>query len=791
MGASPGPDEGPEQRGAPALFFSRSDLPGLRKFARQGEANVIYKRILARAEQMCRSGSNEYVDPNRAGTASGHSLSYWLETLGLAYQLTREERFGEHGAAVMESACRAEFSESSRAMLMRAFAVGYDWLRSAMTDKQRRAVEQAARKHVLRMLAAAAKKPRWMPYHNYMGRDLGAGGCLAVALQGAYPQEAPAWIKEFEQYARLWLDKGFDAQGGYGEGTYYGIWGLSNWVLFAEALKRSGGSDLFAHPHLRMVPHFYAMNLLPGEKVFEARNDAYYLGMYDPMMLCLASEQKDSLAKWLWQRCGHSESPFVIVWGYLARDIEPSSPVESGEPLSEQFTGTGLCIFRTGWDAGDAMFALEAGPYRDITHTQADKGHFTFYALGHRWAIDSGYGNRQHRRSRDQAEAHSCVLVDGRGQALCGQGLGVNGKVVAYEDGPEFGYVLTDCTEAYNRGTAGKPGLGLKRALRGGLFLKPSHGAPAYAVVLDDIVRDDHIHRFTWLMHTDSLTRITVHDDGFTLNPSVIQQYIRTPDEPQLAYGPGACEWAFEVPKEHDYVLWAAVRVAGREVLTSDSFFVRVDDGQPRTWHLPGSRCRNWIWTRAVDRTNGKPFSYRLSAGRHKLKLQLRESGAQVAKVFLTPDRGLGPLSPTRVGGILLDATDAQVTAPMERAQKPQRPATPQMRVYVNAEAHVGYSYTSFGEHPRLHAWTTGVNPKLVCVLLPLAAHRKQPKVKFHRADDGLRIVVDWTSRRDEIRWAPGPLGKPTVHLSEATADTHAGAAGMGLGPLRQEVGEE
>jgi hypothetical protein len=192
-----------------------------------------------------------------------------------------------------------------------------------------------------------------------------------------------------------------------------------------------------------------------------------------------------------------------------------------------------------------------------------------------------------------------------------------------------------------------------------------------------------------------------------------------------------------------------------------------------------------------VDRTNDKPFVYRLSSGRHKLRFRTRESGAQAAKVFLTRDRGLGPLSPTRIGGILLDTDDAQVTAPMERVQDPQGSATPQMRVYVKAGAQVGYSYTSFGEHPRLHAWTTGVNPRLACVLLPLAADRKEPKVEFHRTDGGLRIVLDWTSRRDEIRWAPGPLGRPTVHISEATTDTHTGSAEMGSEPPRQESEED
>ena len=74
------------------------------------------------------------------------------------------------------------------------------------------------------------------------------------------------------------------------------------------------------------------------------------------------------------------------------------------------------------------MFSIEAGPYFPVTHNQADKGHFTLYGLGWRWAVDCGYANEHEREGRGQTLGHNCVLVDGQGQALSGAGWGTNGQ---------------------------------------------------------------------------------------------------------------------------------------------------------------------------------------------------------------------------------------------------------------------------------------------------------------------------------------------------------------------------
>ncbi len=59
---------------------------------------------------------------------------------------------------------------------------------------------------------------------------------------------------------------------------------------------------------------------------------------------------------------------------------------------------------------------------------------------------------------------------------------------------------LADCTEAYSRNNSGLPGAVVQHARRHAFFVYPQDGAPAYAVIMDDIRKDERSHEFTWQM---------------------------------------------------------------------------------------------------------------------------------------------------------------------------------------------------------------------------------------------------------------------------------------------------
>jgi hypothetical protein len=517
---------------APRLFFARSEIDAIRQRVGQAELKPIWKRLLADAEAICDVKSPRYADPRhpyelpqRRGRmeqkrhdallvhAIGGKLTQRMEALGLAYQLTGRKALGQHGAALLLATVEqypvtnpivAKGFAGGRGDIMRGLAVGYDLLADCLDDAERRRVAAACADYLeLAMKEFNDPKRWWDRVHNYNGVNGGAAGCLALALGDAYPDRVDAWVGQCVKTVDRWLTAGFDEQGAYAEGASYSGYGLSNTVLFADALRRSGKGNLFAHPTFRRLPEFYALSLLPGERVYDARNDSGYSGM-NGVLLKLAEACHSGLYKWLWENSGTENSGMMrILWENRVPAVDPRA---AGVPRAAHFQGRGLCIWRTGWTTNDVMFSIEAGPFYPITHNQADKGHFTLYGLGQRWATDCGYANEHEREGRGQTLGHSCVLVDGQGQALSGAGLGTNGTIARYANNDRYGYALADCTEAYNRNSRGTPGAVVHHARRHVFFLYPHQGVPAYAVVMDDLRKDDRPHEFAWqMMFADSL----------------------------------------------------------------------------------------------------------------------------------------------------------------------------------------------------------------------------------------------------------------------------------------------
>lgn len=762
----------------PSLWFNKGDLPELKRRVAAGPEAEVWKQTLAQAEALIDPASPQFAGPDQvtrepavervqvAGHFYGRRLTAWMETLGFAYQMTGDERFARHGAALLEMAARhlpvthphiAPGFAGARGDLMRAFAVGHDWLGEAMSPAQRELWAETAAGYLQNIVTEAqGEKVWWRPHHNFMGVALGAAGLLALELQPYRPEESAADVQACADLVAQWLEQGFDEDGAYLEGTQYGFYGLSNAIRFADALRRRRGTDLFAQPRLRQVPWFYACSLLPGERVYEARNDANYSGAADPTLLRLATAFDSGLAHWLWQQTGEGSSVFRIIW---ASPVPPAPPVAQSPP-GQHFRGRGLCLWRTGWTADDLLLSIEAGPFYPVTHNQGDKGHFTLYGLGQRWAIDSGYGNNRQPGGRDSTLAHNCVLIDGQGQAPSGAGAGTSGQIVAFDNTATWGYACADIASAYRRNHAGSPGIELEHARRHLAFVRPSGEVPGYAAVFDDFRKDGQEHRYTWLLHVPRDMRVDLRPDGalFTPESAFPETFAGTPPD---APGRGACQWEFEVPAAGEFALWARVRAAGPTPSGSDSFFVEID-GEPRfDWHLPGKR--DWTWTRIARGVAQEPLTFPLPPGKHRLRLSTREAGAEVERIVVG-----SPAQASAVPeGLELPAAKAQLTAPMARTTVPGDRSAPRMRLWLNAAAPLCQELGYYEQHRLFQASVTAVQPEFAAFLLPLPAGIPEPGIRVDGQAEGWHIHLRWKQRTDELVWPkkgtrqPGMQSRP------------------------------
>ncbi len=756
---------------SPCLVFGEGDLPALRQRAGTDALRAVRDEVLQSAAELVDARSPSYANPDHLDQGGGsriqiqahtfgRRLTHWTETLGLAYRLTGERRYAEHVGRLLDVAAKrlpasdprvAKSFAGARGDIMRGLAIGLDWCGDQLPAAVRQAALEQAGQYVDQVLAEArGERCWWVPNHNFIGVAIGAAGCLTFLLEEAQPEAARRQRAECVALVTRWLDSGFDGDGAYGEGVLYANYGLSNAVLFAEALVRNGGPNLFAHPRLQRVPQFYAASLLPGEAAFDARNDSDYCRCGEAFAR-LADRLDSPLARWIWQRAAGGSPAFRLLW---TPDGPARDPVAAGEPLARWFRGRGLAVFRTGWTTADVMFAIEAGPHYPGTHNQADKGHFSLYGLGQRWAIDSGYGNNQEPLGTAQTVAHNCLLIDGGQQALSGAGLATDGELRDFAETPAAGYVLADCTAAYERNNAGRAGAVVRQARRHAIFVRPSHGAPAYAAVLDDIRKDDAEHDYTWLMHTPAGHEVTLRPDGAVIQPT--RNWVETPPD---ATGQGVAEWSFELPADTELTVWARVRAGGPELSKSDSFFVKVDDAAPAAWHMP--TVSDWTWGRVSDGVAHREVRYRLTAGRHLLRLMTREPGAQACQVVLAP---VGAEPPFGTGAVVLSPDQARLTAPMRRAQAAANSA--RLRLLLSAAAPCRLALDGYAGHLRLAATTRAVSPDIVALLLPLPAGVAEPQVTWQRDAQALTVDLEWPDRRDRLVWPVAAPRRPVVTVA-------------------------
>jgi hypothetical protein len=543
----------------PVLFYGEQDIEKLKSRTALPEYSGVWRQILEDADAFCDPDSSRYAEPGefaasvevetgkrgrsiggRAAHWYGRNLTEWLETLGFAYQITGEEKYGKHGAALLVESAQyitvdnpviSEAFAGARGDMMRAFATGLDMLSDAITAQQRRSVVLTARDYVLfNIKEYNGGDVWWGKYHNFKGVCGGSSGMLAIALREDYPREVNRWVMHSKKMVVDYLAESLDEKGAALEGVMYSTYGLQNVVLFGDAILRyKNDSDILANPRLNNVPYYLAMNMLPGENTFDARNESLFKddfskpGIGAAMMLRLAKGvegevDQNPLAAWLWEQIGSSYQKFLhIAWGPNPSPQKPEKFIE--EPFGVHFEKNGLCVWRSGWSKDDVMFSVEAGEYNEISHDQADEGHFNLYGLGYRWATDTAAGKNLNPEGRCQTLAHSCVLVNGRGQALSSCARGTSGKILKYENKSRYGYAMTDAKSAYNTNDIGQVGVPVSKALRHTIFIRPADGVPAYAVVLDDIEWDEKICEFTWQMMTWQDMNITFAENIATVSP--------------------------------------------------------------------------------------------------------------------------------------------------------------------------------------------------------------------------------------------------------------------------------
>ena len=707
----------------------------------------------------------------------GRALDNWMKRLGWAYLITGDPKYAVKGVELLTSMAarfplEQEFMSAPGTMaggrgdMLHGLALGYGIFRDCMTPQQRANVAFCAQEYVEDFLREAeAPDVWWHNVHNFNGVCGGAAGLATLAFA-----EYPAIEKHQDHINKIlnrYFSAGFDSQGACYEGTDYAAYGLEHVLLYAWLLKQNGGPDLFRHPMFSKLPRFFAAELLPGENVMDARNDTSYIhtGLE---CLFLAACNQDPLAAWLWNLSRQPGYPEKYLLPELPAPVAPKGLL----PLDIRFPERGLCVWRTGWEKNDVMFSTEAGAYVPTTHNQADKGHFTLYAYGKRFAIDPGYANdRTFADSRGHTSSHNCVLIDGKGQAPSGCGDGTSGEIKSFFNDDLTGYALVDATKAYQRSDKGHEiGAGAKKALRHNLFVKPYDGAPAYAVVFDDMeMPDDQLHDFTWQMLTWPDMVFETRENGAivqSLDEQFSQEYIVTPKDAPF----GTAEWSFTIPESADWRIVLEAAALGDSQFSSDSFYVQLDN-QPRfECHLPTTNG-SWLCFPLCRDREKTPAIFPLSAGKHRIRVSTREPEAALRAIIITRQKEITKRKKElfQTAEILLKPEEARIFGGMTcKHFDTDTPA--RMLIHLSSEEHIKPAVVDLyapadGRVPnafeRLRFTVRGYNPHFVALLIPLPGDFPEPKITETWKDFRLSLQIQWPTHADTISW--NGTTKPTI----------------------------
>jgi len=747
--------------GHPRLFFTADQLPEYRAKATAGdERQAAYERLLELAEGLLKSYNAEdplasiyeFVATSEAegvawrGPFEGRivACSYPIEVLGAAYQLTGDERFGDHGAtALVNAAKRLTTDEAflgrgfyySRTFYVRALAFGYDWLWDRLTPEERRTVKITLMGFV-RDIHEQSQTAGWgrRPLHRVWNWDpglMGACGVGMLALEGETRLAEQAILFDCRRHLRDYLTLGIDPDGCGHEGPNYLGYGIGAGVEFVEALRQQGRGDLFTETNYRLIPAWLISETLPDGKRWNNLSDCghgqgpypvylYACGRFaelarqDPPIpgerwSCLQLQRPlpylaqfseapgpkrisygalAGLMGWAWQHGPGAQDPA----GYEARTAlahvlfyEPCTPVQDPGtllPLGLHFRGRGLVVSRTGFGPEDLHLAIEAGPHA-AGHDQSDKGTFTLYAYGGDLVIDSGYGNDGDPEKSGSSFAHNVVLIDGQGQPMRYHNQS-SGHITGFRGSDLLDWTRVDAREAwgvrYDRDWTPTPTTPVERAERTFILVRPANGLPPYLVVFDDIAKDQEEHAYTWQWHIPPSMRFELGEGLWSAVPW-------SPVEEVLSSSPegpaGSATFPFSVAKAGRYVLYGLVRAAGPALGKSDSFFVTVDDGERLLWDLKTGGQLSW--DAVMNRGDAEPRVFELAAGEHTIRLEVRERQAELGRWLILPEGAEPPLDPTATpeGAVRLDLDDAVMDEPGLERRSAKKTTAPEATLDV------------------------------------------------------------------------------------------------------------
>ena len=211
----------------------------------------------------------------------------------------------------------------------------------------------------------------------------------------------------------------FSPEGMSTEGMNYTLGQSEYNFAFLIAMARRGDKNLFTHPHVKAMPDWFMHTLSPNPKaLWYTGGDTgsisllpwtlvmvmkYFYPTDQRLDYLLANSLPDTL----------KETPDIVAF-VCCNDPDKTAEQYNGTPsinmpLTYYSPLRGAFITRNRWNREAVKFSLEGRTDTYfISHDHSDRGHFSLSAHGREWVVD-GFRSTE-------SKYHSVICIDGRGQ---------------------------------------------------------------------------------------------------------------------------------------------------------------------------------------------------------------------------------------------------------------------------------------------------------------------------------------------------------------------------------------
>ena len=432
-----------------------------------------------------------------------------LMALALAFLMTDQDKYARAAKNILleiaswptddadVTSVSAKWGDEVGLSFSKCAHIAYDWLYPALNDKEKEQVFKMCRSRAWQTHRRLVRS-NYLTYpgESHNGRLIAYLTDMSLAMAGETP-DAETWLTYSLKALLTFYPHWGGVDGGWAEGTPYGLWYNTFYIPAFEGLRQLADYDLWQRPFFKKIRYFFFYctanhgEIRPFGDAAESGGPGVSRGSgYAELMSFHAHRYKDPHVGWWVKQIpgygGHKTGFHALLH---ADELPAKAPTDL--PNSRVFESVGWAGLHSDLTQpkSDTCLIFKSSPYGSVSHSHADQNAFAIMKGGAALAIPSGYygpsyGKPHHAQWTRSTKANNCILVDGQGQKMRSP---VGGAIIGFRNAAGYSYVAGDATATYMSK--------LNRWVRHILFLRPG-----LFLLLDEIEAPTQ-SRYQWMLH--------------------------------------------------------------------------------------------------------------------------------------------------------------------------------------------------------------------------------------------------------------------------------------------------